>query len=401
MASAEHTDSGPARHVAAHRLAEATVRSALSLGLFGDALVGAGAPTWSSQVTPPGVPETVLALNENSQQIPASQPFHGVIGPEFHVKPVGEPNAADARQQEAQEIGALISQGHQENQTFNRVASIIRDSLGAQNISIYAAEALVGRLLERYAQKVLENLMDDAVDYAADKTSEAIESSAQQAVDEFSRVLSSWRTPEAVPAMHTLNVDFNSVLPPDAELAVSQLRNKLKLRSDNDPQTRLDARTLTAYQIPAPFAVRALRAYDPGNAEDVASYLRYRVAADSLNAFAPSVQIQALVRIVDTPIRSSAVGEPGVDGRNAGMPDYRFAHDSGLSIGYRALGLDAAMVSKQNVLDVVQLQNTGYQAAEQGVGDAVRKARELGCTWEEIALRCGLSPHDAQQRYGP
>jgi hypothetical protein len=43
----------------------------------------------------------------------------------------------------------------------------------------------------------------------------------------------------------------------------------------------------------------------------------------------------------------------------------------------------------------------GYQAAEQGLDEVVRRARQLGCTWEQIGLRLGLTQQGAQQRFGP
>jgi hypothetical protein len=81
--------------------------------------------------------------------------------------------------------------------------------------------------------------------------------------------------------------------------------------------------------------------------------------------------------------------------------DLRVAQDLGMSIGYQALGLNSVLVSKENVLDVMQLQNLGYQAAAQGLDEVVGRARQLGCTWKQIGLRFGLTQQGAQQRFGP
>ena len=82
-------------------------------------------------------------------------------------------------------------------------------------------------------------------------------------------------------------------------------------------------------------------------------------------------------------------------------PNYRLAHEIGAGIGYKALGINSALINRDNVLDVVQLQSMGYQAAEQGLDEVVRMARRLGHTWEQIGLRFGLTRQGAQQRFGP
>jgi hypothetical protein len=219
-------------------------------------------------------------------------------------------------------------QGHQENNTFSEVATIIRDALGPEGISETLATELLVRLIKKYAEKVLENLLDDF----ADSTSDAIERVGREIV-QFLEVRHSNLLPP-VPG-HQIE-DADSTFPPGVDETVNSLRDEVIRRWSGTP---LDSRTLSAIQSPAPSTVEALITYfrdnpeqagraahfynypagagqlsqhplaNPGSAELVACYVRYRVAQGALSAFPPFTQLDAMTRITDTPIRSSAVYE--------------------------------------------------------------------------------------------
>jgi hypothetical protein len=68
----------------------------------------------------------------------------------------------------------------------------------------------------------------------------------------------------------------------------------------------MDSATIEAFRNAAKDAYEALLPYlDAENAENLANYLRYRVADEALNAFSSSIHILALQRIVDAKILSS------------------------------------------------------------------------------------------------
>lgn len=83
------------------------------------------------------------------------------------------------------------------------------------------------------------------------------------------------------------------------------------------------------------------------------------------------------------------------------QPDDRRAAELGRCLAESVLRDQGVMIGADSVLDLVQLQNVGYQAAEEGLVEAVRQARRFGRSWTEIGLRFGLTKQAAQQRFGP
>jgi hypothetical protein len=68
----------------------------------------------------------------------------------------------------------------------------------------------------------------------------------------------------------------------------------------------MDSATVEAFRNAAKDAYEAFLTHlDSENAENLANYLRYRVADEALNAFSSSIHILALQRIVDASILSS------------------------------------------------------------------------------------------------
>ena len=83
------------------------------------------------------------------------------------------------------------------------------------------------------------------------------------------------------------------------------------------------------------------------------------------------------------------------------QPNYKRAGELGLRLGESVLREQGVPIGADSVLDLVQLQNVGCQAADQGLVEAVRQARRFGRSWTEIGLRFGLTKQAAQQRFGP
>ena len=220
-----------------------------------------------------------------------------------------------------------VVQGHQENKTFSGIVSIIRDAFGTETISEGMAAEFLINLIKKYAQKVLENLTDDA----AKSTSDWVE----KVVREFTQTISEGRrTINPSPVSDQQIADADSVLPPGADEAVNNVRDEVKRKSDLNPGIPLDSEILSAIQSPAPGAVEALRhpfpdnpenadrvrnylnaeqvphlAYNPGIAELLAQYMRIQVALGALSTFPADIQLDALKKICNTPIGSSTINE--------------------------------------------------------------------------------------------
>ncbi|HVA06708.1 MAG TPA: hypothetical protein VNG12_08220, partial [Acidimicrobiales bacterium] len=82
-------------------------------------------------------------------------------------------------------------------------------------------------------------------------------------------------------------------------------------------------------------------------------------------------------------------------------PDFYRAAELGRGLAEYVLREQGVLVGEDSVLDLVQLQNVGCQAADEGLVAAVRQARRFGRSWTEIGLRFGLTKQAAQQRFGP
>lgn len=214
-------------------------------------------------------------------------------------------SASDVQPGSVQRVLDGVAQRHQENETFSEVASIIRDALGLHDVSESTAAAVLIELIKKYADKVLENLLDDA----AASTSDAIENWIKEVAREFAQILSEGGRSIKVSRPSDQEIrDADRVLPPDANEPTNKVRDEVKRRFDAHPGLSLDSRTLDAIQSPAPGAAEALSG-NSESAEEVAFYLRYRVTQGALSALPHDIQFDALWKIVDTPIRSSTVNE--------------------------------------------------------------------------------------------
>ena len=142
---------------------------------------------------------------------------------------------------------------------------------------------LLGKLIRKYAEEVLENLAEDA----AKSTSDTIEKWLKKVMREFTELLSEWEPSvkfsqqlrsESPPVSDIFHMspaldekmtemadeqagDFDLQRPPVAVEAVNQSRDMVKKRSDAHTDISLDFRILSAIQSPAPGAVEAWLSY--------------------------------------------------------------------------------------------------------------------------------------------
>jgi hypothetical protein len=84
-----------------------------------------------------------------------------------------------------------------------------------------------------------------------------------------------------------------------------------------------------------------------------------------------------------------------------GEPDFYRAAELGRGLAEYVLREQGVLIGEDSVLDLVQLQNVGCQAADEGLVATVRQARRYGRSWTEIGSRFGLTKQAAQQRFGP
>jgi hypothetical protein len=301
MASEKQEEPSLLHHIR-HLLAKATVDLSASLGVF-VALVAAegglaAAPQGGGSQEPhlggPG-PAEVVHTGQSQDNGSSELLIHDPL--------------TDAYQR----IGNGIDQGHQQNQTVDEAISAIRGASGLETLSLVAAKAVLKYIIKKYAQDVLDDLIQDA----ANKTKEVIENNAKKAAHELRQILSSRQTIDTPPASSDEIQDPDDLLSPDAGRTINDIRDELRRRSETDPQIPLDPRTLSAFQIPAPGAMRALSDfYEPSRAEYIASAVRQLVVRQALKDFPVDAQVRALARIVDTPIRSSTVIDPPSISRN-------------------------------------------------------------------------------------
>lgn len=321
--------------------------------------------TWATLGVISLAPFAVIADNE-----PATLPGSGPVPAPLviHRDAPGQVSDSSLVQSPHERIISAMIQGHQENKIFSKITSIIRNAFGAEDLSESMAIGLLEKLIKKYAEKVLENLADDA----AKSTSDAIESWLKKVIREFKELLSEWEPAveanqqlrsESTPVYDVFNMrhaldekiteaadeqagDFDLKIPSIAVEAVNQIRDIAKKQSDAHPDITLDSRILSAIQSPAPGAVEAWLSYPfpshpesvkhginvehrmnflPDNPEstgqmshlpdhpevaELVAYLRCRVALGALSDLPADALLHALWKIVDTPIRSSTINEP-------------------------------------------------------------------------------------------
>ena len=281
------------------------------------------------------VPIAAIADDEMFSGLHTVPTVHVQVPQTTHDGATDKPSDPLRVQSPHERVMSGVVQGHQENKTFSGITSIIRDAFGTETFSEGMAAELLINLIKKYAQKVVENVTDDA----AKSTSDWLE----KVVREFTQVLSQGgRTINPSPVSDQQIADADKALPPGAHEAVNDVRDEAKRQSDLNPGIPLDSQILSAIQSPAPGAVEAWLSYPfPGNPENadqvlsylnveqvphlaynlesaelVAQYMRYRVALGALSTFPADIQLDALKKIANTPIRSSTVNELPSDSGN-------------------------------------------------------------------------------------
>jgi hypothetical protein len=216
------------RHIY-HLLAKATVGAEFSLAVLAAGLAGGGVlPAAPVLNTGPG-PRIALSVSPDNTGESAQRSTHSLTP--------AQPDSSEAQHQSASDVqpGIVlnfmngITQGHQENKTASGIISVIRNALGQDNVSEAEAATIFMGLVKKYAQKVLENLADDAIDDGAKHTADTIEKLPKKIVREFSQVLAG-RNP-ATAESHISSDQIHaadSVLSLDADEKVHDLRDEVQ-----------------------------------------------------------------------------------------------------------------------------------------------------------------------------
>ena len=219
--------------------------------------------------------------------------------------PTAHTSASDlwVHQSPHERILSGIIQGDQDNKTFSGVVSIIRSAFGAEDFSESMAAYLLMSLIKKYAQQVLNNLIQDAAKDTADWFEKIVREFAQT-LSEKGRTFS-----PSPPSDQQIGDDDNALppdddaLPPEVTEAINNVRDELIKQSGPNLSTPLDSRSLSAIQSPACGVAQAWLSHPwPGGhesteqmwdlltnpesaAELVPKYVRYRSRSGSFECF--------------------------------------------------------------------------------------------------------------------
>jgi hypothetical protein len=168
------------------------------------------------------------------------------------VDPTGPDTSAGFRQagmeQAANEIRSrevirLIAESHAEERTGERAASVIQGGFTPGAISLDAALAVLMSLLAKYAQAVLDKLIEDSADATSSRIEKLLGKAEKREAASLEQLLQGIRDEFAkAPAGGTAaggrtkpltTRDFNHVLTRDAFTAIQALRDELKKRGTN------------------------------------------------------------------------------------------------------------------------------------------------------------------------